>query len=242
MQMDDVDVEEQEAGAPAWVVTFGDMMSLLLTFFVMLLSFSDVDKVAFAQIMGSLKDAFGVQTLVIETNPVRGPKVMPVHIEGNASGEGLLDRLNSIMPGAFAGGDKIKEGEAQVTVSFPGKVLFPSGEAELNPAFLATLDAIAALMKEDVTLNLKVFGHTDSRPINTPRFRSNWELSGARASSVITELIGRGLNPRRLMAVGFSDSRPVAPNDSAANREKNRRVEFLFILDQDGTPGFNEEE
>ena len=98
------DSEEQEKGAPAWVVTFGDMMTLLLAFFVLLLSFSEIDRVAFAQIMGSLKDAFGVQTIEILTDLHTAKEVKVVPQEGNAAGSELLDRLNSIFPGAFAAG------------------------------------------------------------------------------------------------------------------------------------------
>lgn len=229
------DQEEQEAGAPPWVVTFGDMMSLLLTFFVLLLSFSEIDRVAFAQIMGSLKEAFGVQTIEIMTNPHSDKEVKPVPESGNASGSDLLDRLNSIFPGAFAGGSVVvNEGSgepARFTVNVQGEMLFDSGESTLRPEFLPTLDRVCGLMKDDFPeMRLQVFGHTDNRPISTLRFRNNWELSASRAVSVITRLIHQcGIDPHRLVAIGYADSRPVAANDTPENREKNRRVEFLFI-------------
>ncbi|HSR67487.1 MAG TPA: flagellar motor protein MotB [Acidobacteriota bacterium] len=229
---DAFDEEEQEQGAPAWVVTFGDMMSLLLTFFVLLLSFSEIDKVAFAQIMGSLKTAFGVQTIEVMVNPPDGPEKMPVPMEGNASGDGLLDKLRSILPGAFAGGktgDDEGEGDARVTISFPGRLLFQSGESTIQTPFYATLDVIADFMKKERDLQLQVFGHTDNRPIATRRFYDNWELSASRASQVVKYLIDKGVERNRLVAVGFADTRPVAANDSPVNRERNRRVEFLFI-------------
>lgn len=225
--------EEPEAGAPAWVVTFGDMMSLLLAFFVLLLSFSTVDQMAFASIMGSLKEAFGTQKIIIETNPLTGKDVKPVHLEGNASGLELLDRLNSIMPGAFAGGHSGQgggDGSSRVSVTVPGRLLYPSGDAQMTGAFKKQLVDIAELMKEDPELTLKVFGHTDDRPISTTRFHNNWELSAARAASVIIFMIEQGgIEARRLVATGYADSRPIVPNDSDENREKNRRVEFLFI-------------
>ncbi|HSR53878.1 MAG TPA: flagellar motor protein MotB [Acidobacteriota bacterium] len=224
--------EEQEQGAPAWVVTFGDMMSLLLAFFVLLLSFSEIDRVAFAQIMGSLKNAFGVQTVQIMVHPHEGPERMEVPQDGNASGDGLLDKLHSILPGAFAGGGEgigEHQDDSRVTISFPGRLLFESGESRIQDPFYETLDVVADFMKKEPNLQLQVFGHTDDRPIFTPRFYDNWELSASRASQVVKYLIAQGVERSRLVSVGFADTRPVAPNDSPQNREKNRRVEFLFI-------------
>ncbi len=247
MAFDDFDdSEEQESGAPAWVVTFGDMMSLLLTFFVLLLSFSEIDRVAFAQIMGSLKDAFGVQTVEILTDPHTAEQVKRVPQEGNAAGTELLDRLNSIFPGAFAGGsdgvDEDGQGAGRFTVNIPGEMLFDSGDSTLRSEFFPTLDKVCRLMKEEYPdMRLQVFGHTDNRPISTARFRNNWELSASRAVSVITYLINQcGIAAGRLVAIGYADSRPVAPNDTPANREKNRRVEFLFI--EDGPDGNDQAE
>lgn len=226
---------ECDPGVPPWVVTFGDMMSLLLTFFVLLLSFSEIDRVAFAQIMGSLKEAFGVQTVTLMVEPMSQSEKKPIPQEGNAAGEQLLDRLNSILPGAFAGGRTGMDngtGTAKVTVSVPGRLLFDLGDATLNPDFVAKLKEIASLMQDDEALTLEVFGHTDDLPISTERFHNNWELSGARAASVITFLIDEcGISPQRLTAIGYADSRPIAPNDTPENRDKNRRVEFQFIAD-----------
>lgn len=221
--------DEQKAGAPAWVVTFGDMMSLLLTFFILLLSFSEIDKVRFAQIMGSLKDAFGVQQIQLLVNPVNDQEQQLVPQKGNASGTQLLDRLNSILPGAFAGGEAAGDGDTRVTYRVPDHLLFASGDSALKPAFFEALKKLAQVMKEEENYRLQIFGHTDDRPINTARFRNNWELSASRAVSVVSFLIEQGVDPDRLVPVGYADRRPLGPNDTPENRQKNRRVEFLFI-------------
>jgi chemotaxis protein MotB len=222
----DDDEEPAEQGAPAWVVTFGDMMSLLLTFFVLLLSFSEVDAVKYRALSESLREAFGIHRgqTVFESPKETGKE----ETKKGSSGE-LFDSLKSIIPQAFPGAmPNQRDGESTV-VRVPGTVLFESGQATLKPEMISTLGEMATLLKEKPNVTLQVGGHTDDIPIHTARFASNWELSAARAIAVIRFFIKEGIPSGRLSAAGFADSRPLSPNDSPANREVNRRVEFRFV-------------
>ena len=219
--------EEQEAGAPAWVVTYGDMMSLLLVFFVMLLSFSEIDKVKFKAFMGSMQDAFGVQKL---EQLVEIPKGNSIALPAISSfGGSMLDDLNSLIIRAFPGGEAEQKGRG-VLLTVPGHLLFNSGKADLKPKMHPYLTAIAELLQKKEGTELQIEGHTDNVPIDTLRFPSNWELSTSRASAVVRYLIEEsGVPPNTLSAAGHADSLPLVANDSLENREKNRRVEFFFL-------------
>jgi len=133
---------------------------------------------------------------------------------------------------------KILEGRADVQVVgdrfvFQSEVLFPPGEATVAPEGLATLDKLADAIKQlqdeippDINWVLRIDGHTDKRPINTPEFPSNWELSAARAIAVLKYLAANGVSNQHLVAAGFGDSRPIDPGDSDEAYAKNRRIEF----------------
>ncbi|HLV00435.1 MAG TPA: flagellar motor protein MotB [Acidobacteriota bacterium] len=222
------DLEPVEEGAPAWVVTFGDMMSLLLTFFVLLFSFSEIDAVRYRALSDAIREAFGVHKAEQMFDTPTAPDSL-VTDTGGATGE-LLNQLQSIIPQAFPGALP-DHGEGQgVLLTVPGKLLFESGRDDLNPDVKPQLRKIAELLMVRDNLTLQVEGHTDDVPINTARFRSNWELSAARAIAVIRFLIEEcGVPSSRLAAAGYADSRPLVKNDSPENRERNRRVEFKFV-------------
>ena len=116
---------------------------------------------------------------------------------------------------------------------FQAEVLFPSGSDIINPQGLATLDSLAAALKEldgkipkEVSWVLRVDGHTDRRPINSPTFPSNWELSSARAIAVVKFLISRGIPANRLVAAGFGENQPIEPGVTEDAFAKNRRIEL----------------
>lgn len=233
--------EEVEEGAPAWMSTFADMATLLLTFFVLLLSFANMDAQKFREMLGSVKDAFGVQQVTQGDYMARSSEAVDSLMERAAEAEGQAGEksLSPSMEQALAvvealfqdlaeqGGIEVFLNEEGITVRVDGKLLFESGAAELKPGAEAVFARIGALLRK-YTFDLFILGHTDSVPIQTARFPSNWELSGARASAGLRYLVERRADPRRLVAVGFADSRPAVPNDSAEGRARNRRVEFLF--------------
>jgi chemotaxis protein MotB len=118
---------------------------------------------------------------------------------------------------------RITEGALGITVDINASVLFASGEATLDTGAVSALTAMADILAP-TDFPIVVEGHTDNEPISTPQFPSNWELSGARASSVVRLFVANGVDPRRLTATGYADQRPVADNATAEGRTRNRRV------------------
>ena len=232
--------EECEGGAPEWMTTFADMTTLLLTFFVLLLSFAQMDIVKFRRIMGSIREAFGVQR--IEVGEFFSMSTEPVQIFDYQKRDSVIEMYYADMYEAIK--KAIEKADlsdsVEVLVSNRGvivrakeKVLFDLGKAELKKGAYPLLDKLVSLMKQFPRYKLAIEGHTDDLPINTPRFPSNWELSSARATRVLRYFISKGIPPERLIAVGYGETRPLVPNDSPKNRAKNRRVEFVFTLETD---------
>ena len=118
---------------------------------------------------------------------------------------------------------------SRIVIRIREKGSFPSGDARLNPGFIPILGKIHDVLLE-TDGRIAVAGHTDNVPINTARYRSNWELSTSRATSVVHELLApEQMDAERFVLEGYADTRPLVPNDSAANRAKNRRVEIIVL-------------
>ena len=117
-----------------------------------------------------------------------------------------------------------------LVITFVAEVLFDSGKAKLREDSLEILDKVARILSEEVAENdIGIEGHTDNQPIKYSKWKSNWELSAHRALSVLHHIESRGVNPKRLSAVGYGEYKPVAPNDTSENRQLNRRVEIIII-------------
>ncbi len=280
---------EPEPGIPGWMPTFADLMSLLMCFFVLLLSFSEMDALKFKRLAGSMREAFGVQnklnvndipkgTSIIaqEFSPGR-PTPTPIHEiwqktddnqnmtldvqcevgESDAreagspaagpatidSQEKLKEKLAAMIAKteqdakdlANALRDQIARGEVeietrgrQITIRIKEKGSFDSGSATLKRAYVKVLRRLQDTLVDKPGI-IAVQGHTDNIPIRTARFRSNWELSSARAVSVAHALLSGGkLNPGRFTVTGFAETRPLAANDNNATRARNRRVELVI--------------
>ena len=249
------------AGAPVWMVTFADLMSLLLTLFVLMLTFAKMDVEKYQQLAGSMKNAFGIQYLkklagVIEVDGgpmgvasrAQVPKaVVDLQIDdtlGEAEPQDVPpeappvkavpeDNLARTVETAIAdqiskATANVEEREGEVIVRFPGKFAFPSGTETLTTDFLVALNNLATVIEKSKG-DIIIAGHTDDQPISTERFRSNWDLSAARANSVVHYLLEfTNVKSSRLAAMGYADSRPLAPNDSEENRALNRRVEVII--------------
>lgn len=259
----------EDPGVPAWVMTFADLMSLLMCFFVLLLAFSEMDAQKFKQLAGSMKQAFGVQADVkadfipkgtsVITREFSPGKPVPTSIEAvrqftvDSSRNTLdyLDRTNKneeqverdLERLKEALKDEIKKGIATVTRD-GGRIIvvihehgsFPSGSEKLRDSILPTLDKVA---DQVIWMNgvVQVTGHTDNVPIKTQRFRSNWDLSSARAVSVAHRLLySGGVRPDRMVVTGLADTLPVAPNDSSDSRARNRRVQVSIIRTPEDAP------
>ena len=228
-----------EEGAPKWLVTFADLMSLLLTFFVLLLSFSSVQEAKFHELAGSLKGAFGVlesQTVIsVNTAPPR-PNVTVIQLR-QAMVQREVAALKS-MADSLGASVEVEGNGNQLIVKLRGRMLFPSGSGELNAAATPILQRLATLLATTGG-NVQIEGHTDDRPITNGRYPSNWELSAGRALAVLRALQQLGIPPSRMSAVAKGEFHPLVPNDSPANRASNRRVELRVELDDAlGAPDF----
>lgn len=264
--------EECEAGAPAWVMTFADLMSLLMCFFVLLLSFSEMDVLKFKQIAGSMKAAFGVQrqveapdipmgTSIIaqefspgKTEPTPVEEVRQVTTEEDVTLESAQEKMEQVAEEQAEElrvkmQEEIDEGlievdsmQDKIIIRIKEKGSFPSGSADLHEEFLPVLERI----REQVASTpgtITVAGHTDDIPIRTFRFRSNWELSSSRAVSVLEQLLKQeGIEPENTEVKGLADTQPIVPNDTAENRATNRRVEIIISPTIDTTPEADSEE
>lgn len=265
---------EQElprSSAPPWIVTFADLMVLLMCFFVLMLSFSSMDPEKFKQMSGSMQQAFGVQTDVTATGQPKGTSLdakefspgVPeptdqhevrqhtVDSDLNTLDLGLQQRLRELKAQEEAADQQaqqlraifrqeiddgkllIRQEGTNVTIQLLEKDSFPSGSANLETSSVDTLAKVGRLVSA-MTGAITVSGHTDNVPVRPGgTYRSNWDLSAARAASVGHELLAAGLDPSRLMVTGHADTQPRAANDSPANRALNRRVDITFANGRD---------
>ncbi len=221
-----------EEGLPLWMATFSDLMTLLLCFFVLLLSFANMDIVKFKETVGSLKDAFGVQR---KRDDFRQVALAPTQFERKELELKKEDRQIMEMVVSIKNSlDQNSEEKIQVSPDDKGVllrvdsgVLFASGSAKLKPGAEKILKHIVNILKKQ-NYNVVVRGHTDNIPIRSGVYPSNWELSAARAAATLRYLAGQGISTSRMKAVGYADTRPIVPNNTKANRGLNRRVEFYF--------------
>ncbi len=356
------DCPKCEAGLPPWLATFADLMSLLMCFFVLLLSFSEIDAIRFKKMAESMKDAFGVQREIPAPETVMGTSVIKQEFSPATSETSLvneirqqttdeekqkldvpeekkseelkvkieqlrekLEQMENVIqeqreeleqtdPEKLAElekamqelkeelekteqgqteelkeseqerlkelekteqerleqeamddhakktkeeieqqakelkealKDEISQGlvtvetaESKIIIRIQEKGSFPSGSADFNPGFLDVIDRISDAVVRSPG-RVIVAGHTDNVPIYTSRFRSNWELSSARAVTVVHALLlNPGVSEDRVLVEGHADSNPLVANDSAENRAKNRRVELILVRGED--PGKRE--
>lgn len=225
---------EQAPGAPAWMSTYGDLITQILIFFVLLFSFSNVDRGKFNAAMLSLQGSLGIieggMTLkegdFIEAGDVGS---FLISAEEQKELEALETKVQEIIDENNLRGMQVNLDERGLLIRFIEGVLFDSGKASIKNDAKAILDKLAPLLIESHR-QIRIEGHTDNLPINTHEFPSNWELSTARAVNVVKYMIEKhNFSPYILSAAGYSEYRPVAPNDSAKNRALNRRVDIIIL-------------
>jgi chemotaxis protein MotB len=217
------------------MVTYADLMALLLCLFVLLLSFAEVSSDSFKKNAGPIAEAFNAVPSSLPSSLVSTPVITLIPLDESSSElprRRVTDRLEDALASEI---DKsmvqVIEEPRAVIIRFPGRAAFPSGNAELTDLFLPILDKIShalAATKGQVV----VAGHTDDTPISTRTFRSNWDLSAARAVSVVHHILTQGeITADRITVQGFADSRPLVTNDTPDNRSTNRRVEISVEMD-----------
>ncbi|MCC5909804.1 MAG: OmpA family protein [Clostridiaceae bacterium] len=232
--------DNTQNGAPAWMATYGDMVTLLLAFFVLLFAFSEVDAQKFEAIIQSFQGSLGVldSGKTIEpseyiTSALTDELTMR-QIEELEDFRKLEERLQQLLDEKNLDADVLVTLETRgLVLRFQDNVLFDSGRAELKETSLEILVPLSEFLKEPEFENkfVRVEGHTDTDPLRLgARYETNWELSVARAANVVRFLIEEiDLEPERFSASGYGEYHPVAPNDTRENKAKNRRVDIVIL-------------
>lgn len=196
-----------------WLISYADFMTLMFTFFVALYALSSMDIVKLEKFSLSLRQVFKV----IDD---------PIMLHHTRSEKSVAEELKAVLKNEE--NIAVNNEPRGIVITFSDSALFTSGSADVKSQADDVLGRIAEKLK---TMPGRVFieGHTDNVPISGGRFSSNWELSAARASSVLHAFVGKGLDPYRFTISGYGEYRPVATNETTEGRGKNRRVELVLM-------------
>jgi chemotaxis protein MotB len=229
--------EVVEEGAPLWVVTFGDLMSLLLCFFVLLLSFSEMDRQKYKELSGSLQEAFGVQREKQVFDNPQGKKVIAKDFDQEAitltKETDILEQVREAIRESFGSYSGLVEFDSddvhKVRIRLMGESTFDSGKADIRDTMKPLLSKIAEVFSTNEE-TIIIAGHTDNVPLKMgSRYKTNLQLSMARAASVADFFLTQGvIEPSRISTMGFGQYRPIESNDTREGRRKNRRVEIIL--------------
>lgn len=248
---------EDHVNHEAWAIPYGDLVTLLLAFFVVMYAVSSVNEGKYRVLSDSLTAAFRGTPRTMEPVPV-GDK--PAKSKGDDTLAGIQPNQAIKFPDAAE--DEKKAGEDQalqmqlrqmtedlqnamqvlidqdmirvqrapswVEVEIKTDILFPSGSAEIEPAAVEILERLAAILAER-PYPIRIEGHTDNRPIRTVQFPSNWELSAARASRIVRLFEQRGITASRMVVAGMGENQPLADNATPDGRNRNRRVALVIL-------------
>ncbi len=197
-----------------WLISYADFITLMFTFFVALYALSSMDVVKMEQFSFSLRQVFKV----IDD---------PIKLHKPKTDRSVTEDLKAVLKNEES--IAVNNEPRGVVITFADNALFASGSADIRPEAMDVLGRIADKLRE-MPGRLYVEGHTDNVPISPGgRFRSNWELSAARASSVLHAFADKGLDPYRFTISGYGEYRPLAKNDTPEDRAKNRRVELVLM-------------
>lgn len=221
-----------------WLVTYLDVITLLLAMMVVMLAFSEpVSEKFLGERRESALDtaspvvqsAANSGTTIVPPIPLPQPATAPAKAEGDPVDQRPTQPPQPSLPiGDLGQNIEVTMGEGVVRFRISSEILFASGDSALTPQGREVMDRLLPAFNQAHDHTIVVQGHTDNVPINTARFPSNWELAASRAGSVVRHLETRGLNPTRLRAVGMADTRPIASNGTAEGRRANRRVEITM--------------
>lgn len=241
MNFSSIEMEEDDSDGDgsAWLITYGDMMTLLLTFFVLLFTMSETKMDDFDQLVESPRGAIGKADIpeagtregltMLDREGEEKPKA--IDELGALVNKEIQDIVSEVEEFVFknklGGQVKVKQDGRGAVITISDVVLFPPGKTDINPDSEGILIKVKDMLSQ-FDYHIKVEGHTDNVPINTEQFPSNWELSANRASKIIRFFIKGGIPPEQLSAEGFAEYRPIASNDTYDGRAQNRRVEIVY--------------
>jgi len=229
-----------------WLVSYADFITLLFAFFTTLYAISTVDAQKLESMVASMQDAFAQGDLPAGLRDKRGtgglPKTIDIPARPPSTGEGVEGRGNRAVSAAELKAqlatelaDQVDQGLVDIEIDPRGLVVsireagsFPTGRADLSPVAREVLTKVGRAIV-DVTNAVRVEGHTDDVPIHTAVYRSNWELSTARATTVVAFFLDQGFDPTRLSAAGYAEYHPRVENDSETGRARNRRTDIVVL-------------
>ncbi|MGR9013340.1 MAG: flagellar motor protein MotD [Gammaproteobacteria bacterium] len=249
-----------------WMVSYADFITLLFAFFVVMYSISSVNEGKYKSLSDSLGEAFskkeqqvndlipievGALPTTIQPIPLDNLSTVDVEKRRELSEEILKERRQlSEVSDQFEQvlapfiDDKlvsVKKNDYWIELEMNSELLFLSGEAELSIKAVPVLKKIAEVIKPLPNM-INIEGHTDNIPIENMKFRSNWDLSSARATSVVHEFVKEGINPPHLSAIGYGEFHPIGDNETETGRFKNRRVVLVLMSQAFARYGANDEE
>lgn len=235
-------VKVEKDTSERWLLTYADLMNLLLILFILLYTMANVDVAKYQQVATSLRAAFGdsaaTQVIaeggaapsMINLENTAPSAVVPAELEQQQA-EALKEDIKEIVKKeGLSGQVEVSMQERGVVVSIEEKVLFKSGSADLEPESIPTIESIGRVLLAVPGKHIKIEGHTDNVPISSSRFPDNQELSTARANSVWRILVKNvGLNTDLMSTVGYGEFRPKVPNTTPENKAQNRRVDIAIL-------------
>ncbi len=224
---------------PGYMTTFGDMMNLLLTFFILLLTTATIQGREFKLILSAFTGSFGMMPGGMTLSKGRladmgmNIETLPSMEKGRKMSKAKKKAIQIFKPEIKAKKVRVKEEERGLVITLMNDAYFDKASAELKPAIKETLNKVADLINQPTVKNkVRVEGHTDNVPLRRKTFpHDNWELSTQRAVNVVKYLISRNVNPKRLSAAGYGPYRPLPGNNNATPEERalNRRVEIILL-------------
>jgi chemotaxis protein MotB len=235
--------EEEPDNHERWLISYADFITLLFAFFVVMYAISSVNEGKYQILSNALGSVFGAGFSAAAPTPKASSEPSPNQLSNQiatrkreqaikrerANMTAMARDLQKSMAAMVAEGKvRVTQNSRGVSVEINASVLFAPGEAKLSPNSDAALKLVASILKDDKHA-IQVEGHTDNAPINTALFASNWELSSARASSVVRLFAQQGVLDERLTAVGHAANKPVANNADIEGRARNRRVEITVL-------------
>ncbi len=242
-------VPHESENTERWMVSYADFVTLLFAFFVVMYAISSVNEGKYRVLADTMTEAFkvapkspepiqiGKQNTAISSSKnedrIKTIKILP---KSERSYEKEMKQIaetvkSAVQPLIDKGLIKVTQDKLWVEIEMNTSILFPSADAELEEDAIPPLKEVAKVLKK-LPNAIDVEGHTDNLPINTEQFPSNWELSAARAASVVNLLAQNGVDPRRMSAIGYAQFRPIAANTTAAGRLRNRRVKIVILADK----------
>lgn len=249
---------EEHENHERWLVSYADFITLLFAFFVVMYAISSVNEGKYRVLSDSIVEAFknsptSEKVIYIPAPMPQGtvdsgkpiPQIIPTQqsspppldkekLQRRESMKSVAGDLLKVMEPLLKGGQvKVTESNRGITIEINASLLFETAKADLNPASIEVLNAVAKVLATD-THQIQVEGHTDNLPMKSPVFPSNWELATARASSVIRLFSDNGVSGDRLVAIGYADNRPVDTNDTPDGRSRNRRVNIMILAENQG--------